>query len=716
MPARRIAKNLPTAPGASFPLWIRLRQALLPGLLLVGLTFAAFAPSLSAGFVWDDDAYITENPHLNDLAGLRAIWFDVGATKMYVPLVFSTFWIEYRLWEGRPLGHHVVNVLLHGLGAVLLWLVLARLGLTAAWFAAALFAVHPVFVESVAWLTELKNTLSTVFCLLCLLAYFRFSPPAAGERDVTPRWGLYVLSLLAFAAALLSKPVVVALPLVLLLLLWWRRMGSWRDLRFDVAAVAPMLLLSLATGGIAMHVERLYGGARGAVWEIPWIDRFLVAGRALWFYAGKLLWPADLIPIYPRWKIDSTALWPYLYPLAAVGVVAGLWWFRGRLGRGPFVAVASFGLLLSPLVGFFNVSYFLNSYVADHFQHHAAPALLALFATAGASMTLRFPSFRRPASWAAAGLLVTLLVVSHRYTPAFENEERRCRTILERNPGSWLAMNNLGVTLNRRGAFSEAIGWFEKAIRTRSPYPEAESNLGVALVGLGRPQEAIEHYRESLRTYPENPLAHNNLGTALAQMGRIEEARRAYTEALRLRPDYAAARRNLEQLRLPSGAPSTSQQEQQAAGSISVPAPEAGEMDCSESVRELEAAVRLHPHDAELLNRFGMRLAACGRLAKAIEQFATVARLRPASVAARMNLATALRTDGRLKEALPPLEEALLLDSGSAAAHLLLGGCLAQLGRLTDARRHFAEAVRLDPQDPEAQESLRQVDRLLAAR
>jgi Flp pilus assembly protein TadD len=655
------------------------------------LTFAAHLPSLGAGYVWDDDAYITENPKLEDLSGLRDIWFQVGATKMYVPLVFSTFWVEHQFWGTRPLGYHVTNLALHAAGAILLWLLLLRLQLPGAWLAAAMMAVHPVFVESVAWATELKNTQSTVFALLCLLAYFRFSPPESEVAPAGREWRFYALALLAFVAALLSKPVVVALPLVLLLLLWWRR---GRMPRADIAAVTPMLLLSLGAGLMAMHVERLYGGARGDVWQMPFLDRALVAGRALWFYAGKLVWPADLVPIYPRWKIDPGALASYLYPLAAAAVLVGLWSGRRRLGRGPFVAAASFVLLLAPLIGFFNVSYFLNSYVADHFQHHAAPALLALFAAGAAALPRRFPRLRPAAPWAAALLLAGLAVASHLYSPAFHDEEARCRATLAKNPGSWLAMNNLGVSLNRQGRFAEAVGWFEKAIAVRRTYPEAESNLGVALMGLGRPSEAIAHYREALRIWPENPLAHNNLGTALAQAGEVEDARREYETALRLRPGYPEARANLDRLAAVAAAPED---------------PVAAE-------RVYREAVRRNPASAEARNDLGTALASRGEIEAAIAQFAEAVRLQPGSAETQLNLGTALLSSGRSAEALAPLEAAVGLQPDHGRAQLLLGVVLAQLGRLPEARLRFEEALRIDPADREARENLERARAALANR
>ncbi len=658
-------------------------------LALVVLTFVAHWPALGASFVWDDDVYLTQNPSLRDAAGLRDIWFRIGTTKMYVPAVFTTFWIEQRLWDLRPLGYHALNIALHALGALLLWRLLRRLGLPAAWWAAAAFAVHPVFVESVAWVTELKNTQSSVFALLCLLAYFRFSP---FEEGAPRQRHFYWLALAAFAAALLSKPVVVGLPLVILALVWWKR---GRVERSDLLAVAPMLAMSLAAGLVAMHVERLYGGARGADWELPLLARVLVAGRALWFYLGKLVWPFDLLPIYPRWAVSTAAWWQFLFPLGALVAAAALWTGRQRWGRGPAAAVATFSLLVAPLIGIFNVSYHLHSYVADHFQHHAAPALFALFAAGGALLHARLSGRSRWLVPAAGGLLLALLAgLSVRHARAFHDEEARSRATLTKNPDSWVALNNLGAALNARRAYAEAAPWLERAIAKRSPYPEAHNNLGVALVGLGRPQDAIAHYLEALRVFPDNPLAHNNLGTALAQTGKIDEAIAEYRIALRLNPGYAEASANLAQLTDSAEAHNRRGKELATQGKI------------AEAIAEFAAAVRLRPADADLRNDLGTALASRGDLEGALREYGEAVRLAPGNASARVNLARVLLSKGRPADALPHLLAAVRIRPRDAGAHSALGVALAQTGRLDEAIAAFGRAVEIDPGDREAVENL----------
>jgi tetratricopeptide (TPR) repeat protein len=715
--ARRI-QAVPDSPPATSPLpplpaWRRhLHAAFLPALLLVALAFAAHLPALDAGFVWDDDVYVTENPHLGDTAGLSALWFQPGATKMYVPLVFTTFWVEHHLWGTQPLGYHAVNLTLHALGVLLLWRLLRRLRLPGAWFAAALFAVHPVFVESVAWVTELKNTQSTLFGLLALHAMLDFfalpdpgtarEPPARGSR------GRYALALACFAAALLSKPVVVALPFVILLLVWWRR---GRIDRRDVIALLPMLALSLAAGLGAMEIERVYGGAQGENWQLPLLERLLVAGRAFWFYLAKLFWPMGLVPIYPRWQIDAAAASSYVFPLAAAALVAALWLARRRIGRGPFVAVTSFALLIAPLVGIFNVSYHLHSYVADHFQHHGAPALLALVA-ACAALAARRLALPRAATAAAAGLLLCgLAFLSYRHARNFRDEETRCRATLAANPRAWLAMNNLGVALNREERFAEAAGWLERAVLARAPYPEAQTNLGVALVGLGKPLAAIEQYRAALRVWPDYPLAHNNLGTALAGIGQLEAARAEFKTALRLRPDFPAARANLERLPMPAAAAADAASAHNALGAAL-----AHEQRTAEALREFAEAVRLRPELAEAHSNLGTALAAQGDLAGALREFATAVRLAPDAPEGRRNLGLALLSAGQTAEAVAQLTEAARLSPLDATTQVMLGVGLARLARFAEARDRFTAALELDPENVDARENLARAEAALRQR
>ena len=348
---------------------------------------AAYWPACRAGFIWDDDAHVTR-AELRSAHGLWRIWFDLGATQQYYPVLHSAFWVEHGLWGDSALGYHMLNVLLHATAACLFALVLRRVlgrpGVSwTEWLAGALFALHPVCVESVAWVSEQKNTLSTVFCLLAALAFLRWRDQRvdAPEGEVPPRKDtsrsmvLYWIATALFVLAILTKSVTATAPAALLVVLWWREGRlNWKR---DWLPLIPWLAMGAAAGLFTAWVERRYIGAQGAQFDLGWVERCLLAGRAACFYFGKLAWPARLIFIYPRWTIDAGAGWGWLYPAVALGVPAALA-LRGF--RGALAGVLCFLGMLFPALGFFNVYPFVFSYVADHFQYLASLPVLALAA------------------------------------------------------------------------------------------------------------------------------------------------------------------------------------------------------------------------------------------------------------------------------------------------------------------------------------------------
>jgi tetratricopeptide (TPR) repeat protein len=404
--------------------------------------------------------------------------------------------------------------------------------------AAAIFAVHPVHAESVAWVSELKNVLSGFFYLLSLLFYLRFSetpepdPRAPGRASSGEVF--YWLSLLLYLCALGSKTVTCTLPAAILIINWWRtgRLG-WRDMRH----VAPMLVLGLAAGLLTIHVEALQAVEGQDWWTLSITERCLVAGRAFWFYVGKLLWPQGLAFNYPRWAVSQGIWWQYLFPVAAAGALAALWAGRRALGRGPLTAILFFAVSLGPTLGFFYVEFMKYSYVADHFQYLASLGPIALFAAAATRLG---ECLAGPARSAALPVTMAMLSVLGWLTWGqelmYENSDRVWLDTIEKNPSSWLAHNNLGMSLAVRGRFSEAIGHYREALRLRRDYVDAHNNWGVALAAQGRLQEAIAHYREALRFRKGLAEAHNNWGIALAREGRFQEAVAQFQEALILAP------------------------------------------------------------------------------------------------------------------------------------------------------------------------------------
>ncbi len=451
-------------------------QSALPGLLLLPLVLSAYLPALRGEFIWDDDYNILKSAPLQTLDGLRRIWFEPGATQQYYPLTHTTFWLDYHLWGLHPWGFHLENILLHGFTAILLWLALRRLGAHGAWLGAALFALHPVGVESVAWITERKNTLSGVFFLGSILAAVRFwrmdqllVPRSGGgnTKDGVPQWKFYWLALALYLCALWSKTSTVGLPVVILLLLWWKRGGIGRR---DRALALPFLALGAGMALVTIAVERnlLLVGMNGEESGFSYLQRSLVAGRALWFYLAKLLWPHPLMFIYPRWSIRATQPLAYLPVAAALAGVVMLWRSRAGWARPALFVIVYFCVMLFPVLGFFNGIFFRYSFVCDHFQYLACIGPLAL---AAAGITLALDRMAKaglrlkPA--ACAALLLTLAVLTWRQSGVYRNLEILWRDTLARNPGAWMAHDNLGLFLSQTGRFEEAPG----PVPNRDPTP-----------------------------------------------------------------------------------------------------------------------------------------------------------------------------------------------------------------------------------------------------
>jgi tetratricopeptide (TPR) repeat protein len=713
--------------------------------LIILLTVLAYLPALRGGFIWDDDSYVTQNQTLRDLNGLRQIWFEVGATAQYYPLVHTTFWLEYHLWKLDPRGYHAVNVLLHALAAILLWRVLLRLQVLGAGLAAFIFALHPVCVESVAWVTERKNVLSAVFYFAATLAWLRFAqntegkmknaeskdrkagaePPAAGNTRAP--WPLlwYFLALGLFAAALLSKTVTCSLPAALLLVCWWKK-GRLRA--GDILPAIPFFVLGVVLGLNTALMEKHHVGASGPEWAFSFFDRCLIAGRALWFYAGKLVWPANLTFSYPRWEIHSAAGWQWLFPIAAVGVVAALWFFRHRIGRGPLVAVLFFAGTLFPALGFLNVYPMRYSFVADHFQYLASVGLIVL---AAAGLTRWRSGFGVCADHPAGrGIVIQLLplalgVLTWQQAHIYHDLETLWRDTLTKNPGAWLAHNNLGVILCEQGRIKEAVEHCNEAVRIQPGSAEVHNNLALALVQQGRIEEAIGQYKQALRLKPDYAVAHHNWGLVLARQGKPEEAIAHWKQALRLKPDFPEVHYNwgvvLEQLGEKNDAIGHYEQAlrfkpdyAEAHDNLGLILARQGRLE--EAIARWKQALRFKPDYAEAHNNWGIALEQLGRKNDAIGHYEQALRLKPDYAEARNNLGTALLAVGRFPEAVAHYNEVVRIHPGSAEAHNNLALALAQQGRIEEAIGQYEQALRLKPDYPEAHHNwglaLAQQDRL----
>ncbi len=465
------------------------------GCALAAITIVAYFPALGCTYIWDDDDYVTQNEELRDVDGLRQIWFELGEVPQYYPLVHTSYWIEYHIWGLNPVGYHVNNVLLHATSAILLWQLLSRLSVPGAWLAAAIFAVHPICVESVAWITERKNTLSTVFYLSAALTYVRFAGLDNGQPHAR-RWWFYGLAIVLFFMALLSKTITATFPCAALLVIWWRR-GTirWTDVLWTI----PFFLVALPMGLITVLMEKYHVGADTIDWELSLIDRVLIAGRALWFYAGKLLLPTKLTFIYPRWQIDAMVWWQYLFPIGFVVVLVLLWLKREQLGRGPLTAALFFAGTLVPALGFFDVYPMRFSYVADHFQYLASIGLITL----AASTFVRRTTSTAMQQYAGAGIIIGLAALTWFQCQIYQDQETLWNDTIAKNNTAWIAHNNLGGIRAARADYPTAIGYFTRAIELKSDYPKAHFNRGRARAAMGDFSSAVDDMTTAIDLAPK---------------------------------------------------------------------------------------------------------------------------------------------------------------------------------------------------------------------
>ena len=687
----------------------------LPGLLLVLATVLAYQPVWQGGFLWDDDIYLTQNRMLVEPGGLKQIWFSLDST-LYYPLVFTSFRLERALWGLNPAGYHWVNLLLHAASAAWFWRVLRRLHVPGAWLAAAVFALHPVNVESVAWISERKNTLAMFFYLLSLLLYLRFEQqskqskvqsleskvgsqnPASSDTQHAPRNMplFYWLSLSAFVLALLSKTAVAPLPLVLLGLAWWQR---GRVTRRDVWRSAPFFTASLVLGLVTVWFERTYQTAFEIVRDDSFWSRLAGAGRAVWFYLYKAVLPLNLTPIYPRWRIEAANVWSYAPGLLVAGAFLLCWRYRRSWGNAWLVGLGYFVLLLLPALGFVNIGFMKYSLVADRWQYFAilGPIALAsaLFSSKFEVQSSRFggPGSSSSGALSASGLLLTVMLLlalgalTWRQSATYTDSETFWRAILATNPGCWRAHYLLGDNLTEQGRLEEAIAHYQKALEIQPDYAYAHNNLGNALRQRGQVREALAHYQKAVELQPDLVWANCNLGAIFLQQGQADEAIAQFERALRIgspvlkQPVFAAAGRAQIHYLLGCALGRKGRAE--------------------EAMTRYREALAIQPELAEAHYQLAVLLLARDDVAEASRHFREATRLKPDWVEALNNLAwlQATQPEARLRDgqaavamaaravALTRTNDARLLDT--------LGAALAEVGRFPEALDAARTAARL---------------------
>jgi tetratricopeptide (TPR) repeat protein len=587
--------------------WLRYAAA---GLALGALIILAYRPAWSGGFIWDDDYYISNNPLLVLPDGLKRIWFSLDAPSQYFPLTYTILRFERSWWGLTTTGYHLVNILLHVANALLVWRLLFRLRVPAALFAAALFGLHPIQVESVAWMTELKNVLMGFFFLLTLLAWNRFID---GKGRA---WLFYGAALLLYAMALAAKTTACTLSVALVAIL------ICRNMRIDsrrLLQIVPFAVLGTAMGLLAVWWERYHQGTRGAFFSLGMTERLLVASHAVCFYLGKLVWPVRLMFIYPQWKVRATDPIAYVW-LAALLVVALLVYRLRPPLRRPIAAAVFFYLgTLGPLLGFIMLYTFRYTFVADHYQYLACIGPFAL-ASCALVRAGAHKWYHKYITW-VLGLFViaALTALTRRQSANYRDSPTLWRATIATNPDCWMAYNNLGIDLYSAGQVTEAIHEYERSIRIHDDYAQAHYNLANALLSTGRNADALQQGRIAVELSPNDSDAHTSLGNVLLADGRLTEALVEYARACQINGDNADAQYNFG-----NGL--------QEKGDLAAAEP------------RYNRALQLNPAMTEAHLKLGQICWGTNRQREAIEHYTQALRLDPNSVKARLNLAWALAT------------------------------------------------------------------------
>jgi len=665
---------------------------------LIAISLIAYFPALGNGFIWDDDRYIEQNYQLHSPGGLERIWArPLSAEPQYYPVTHTTLWVEYHLWGAKPLGYHLDNILLHALGAVILWRILLRLEIAGAWAAAAVWAVHPMQVESVAWATERKNVLSGVLYFLAGWAYLRACPfsnstptptlprsTRGGENAGGKAW--YVASLLLFIAALLAKSVTSTLPGAILILCWWKR---GRISVRDFLSVVPMLILGGAMGSLTGWMEKHVVGAMGADFDfLTPVDRVCIAGRAFWFYLVKLFWPGRLMFIYPHWSVDPVQKpgW-FVYPVAAIGLVWGLWLLRKRIGRGALAGVLFYGVTLVPAMGFVNVFPMRYSYVADHFQYLAGIGIIVVVVSGIAQVACGAPTHRAETTgrgqggfprstrgwdkrmWAilsviAAVVIASLCVASNLHARIFLDRKTLWGNTVAMNPGSAMAHNNYGAALVDAGDFAGAMGQFQIVI-DRWPLSADWTGVGEVYARQGDYLRARDFY---LKAIDAEPVSDETVFRRLRAGGEFQLG----TAYQGLAEEFPADARKYREL----------------------------------AVEAYERATALYPeYEAPRIN-LAVTLIDLGEYSRAIGECEAILDVNPDSGAAYRNWGMAYYEQGELGEALERYQRSLGLEPDNAGAMASAGGILVQMGRFDEGVEMLHKALGIDPKNEIARQNL----------
>ena len=602
--------------------------------LVLGLLVAViYFPATQAGFVWDDEIMMGLDA-VRNWGGIWGIWFDpVGVYRQepvreghYWPLLYTTFWLEHKLWGFSPAGYHIVNILLHFANTVLLWRLLARLAVPGAWFAAVVFAMHPLNVESVAWVMGRKDLISSLFYLAAVLMWLRFIESPHPRR--------YATALLLLAAGMFCKSIVVTLPVTLLILHWWKQ---GRITRTDLLRVTPFFLVGLAIAAF----DLLFYEKVNLSFDYSVLERMLIAAHCLWFYVGKLLWPVELAVIYPHWDVSAANTLGWLYVVTALAVPVTLWFLRRRTGRGLLACVLFFAVTLSPVLGFLDYGYMNISFVADRYQYLAGIGLIVFFVSVATYSVKKLTGVARNAVRGVALVLLVLLgIATWNQSGVYKDEVTLFTHGASVNSQSWAVNRYAGLAFLELGQFEEAEKHFRRALKINPSYTLALFNLGETLRMQQRYKESLEFYRAALNLDLGSASVHAGMGVSLLRLKRYEEAVSSMERALAIKPNLPRA----HTFHYFTGYALQEMNQLDGAG------------------EHYEKALQINPHFWRAIDRLaGLRFGQ-GNYNESLGLYKTLVKIEPENAVAHYNVGVALLKLGRNEEALVSFERTLSLD------------------------------------------------------
>jgi len=642
-------------------------------------------PALHGEWLWNNmDVTQNENADTQASLGPLSAWSRPGLLSGYEPVTAGVQWAQWHLWGQRTTGYHLTNIVLHFVNALLVWWCLRKLGLKFAWLAGFIFAVHPMQVESVALVPELKGVLALPPFLLAAGFYL--------DYENGGRLPHYLFSFGLFVAALLANVAMAIFPFVILLHAWWKRGRiGWRDAKASTPFFAVSLLLGLVAVLPGERFQSLHFPGSGTEAPGGFLSWLALAGSSLAFYFFKALVPADLMPVYPQWTVDPPSLMDFLPLVALAGLVFWFWSARRTWGRHAMLGFGFFVLALLPSILIHAGGGATFAWVMDSSLYLPMIGLAGLLAAGFAQGEMQLPRRARIGGVGLVAAALGLMIWQSRvYAATFCSAETFWNYALAKNPNAWVVQSNLGNLLLRQGRMAEAIDHLKEAVKLNPGLAQSRNNLGNVLLRQGRVSEAVEQFETAVKVAPTDALAHANLSAALFQAGRMADAIEQDQEALRIDPDCAVAHYYWAVALVQLG-------------------------QCEEAVAQDENALRLKPDYAEAQENWGFALGQMGHFWEAMGHYEQAIRLRPDLAGAQDDWGNALKQTGQLEDAIPHYREAVRLKPDDSSFHNDFGAALAQLGRKAEAADQFQDALRLNPDNHDAEANLKKLENKPAA-